>query len=99
MQCSWAPHVAFQTEARLVALLLGGRWHNRCKLSDVTGNTEYEAVCSLRNKGPVPADQLKIDPEKIGQQGVDRKRTRSAGFSSKWKGSHTGKQIRKVRVC
>lgn len=62
----WAPHVGFPGPRR-------GWWlscsedagHNRCKLSDVDGNTEYEGeFVPYGDKGPVPADQLKINPEK-----------------------------------
>jgi hypothetical protein len=62
----WAPHVGFPGPRR-------GWWlscsddngHNRCKLSDVDGNTEYEGeFVPFGDKTPVPADELKIDPEK-----------------------------------
>ena len=62
----WAPHVGFPGPRR-------GWWlscledvgHNRCRLSDVDGNTEYEGeFVPYGDKGSVPADQLKIDPEK-----------------------------------
>jgi len=39
--------------------------HNSCRLSDVDGNTEYEGdFVTYGDKGPLGADQLKIDPEK-----------------------------------
>jgi hypothetical protein len=62
----WAPHVGFPGPRR-------GWWlscsedvgHNRCKLCDVDGNTEYEGeFVPYGDKGSVPTDQLKIDPEK-----------------------------------
>jgi hypothetical protein len=62
----WAPHVGFPGPRR-------GWWlscsedvgHNRCRLSDVDGNTEYDGeFVPYGDKGSVPADQLKIDPEK-----------------------------------
>ncbi len=68
----WAPHVGFPGPRR-------GWWlscsddagHNRCKLSDVDGNTEYEGeFLPYGDNGPVPADQLKIDTEKTSDNKV-----------------------------
>jgi len=62
----WAPHVGFPRSPR-------GWWlscsddagHNRCKLSNRAGGTEYEGeFIPYGSKDPIPADQLKIDPEK-----------------------------------
>src|SRR3954471_1801267 len=62
----WAPHVGLFGPRR-------GWWlscwedaaHNRCKLSDVDGNTEYEGeFIPYGDKSPVNADELKIDTEK-----------------------------------
>ncbi|HXU21773.1 MAG TPA: hypothetical protein VN788_14410 [Verrucomicrobiae bacterium] len=59
----WAPSVGLSAPKR-------GWWlsctedagQNRCTLSDIKGNTEYEGeFLSSNGKGPVPADQLKID--------------------------------------
>jgi hypothetical protein len=45
--------------------------HDRCKLSDVHGNPEYEGEFVLYgDKGSVPADQLNIDPEKTSDNKV-----------------------------
>ncbi len=68
----WAPHIGFPGPRR-------GWWlscwdnagHNRCKLSDVDGNTEYEGeFVPYGEKGSLPADQLKIDPEKTSDNKV-----------------------------
>jgi hypothetical protein len=68
----WAPHVGFPGAKR-------GWWlscwdsagHDRCKLSDVHGNPEYEGEFVLYgDKGSVPADQLNIDPEKTSDNKV-----------------------------
>jgi hypothetical protein len=62
----WAPHVGFPAARR-------GWWlsccdnagHDRCKLTDVHGNLKYEGEFLLYgDKGFIPVDQLKIDPEK-----------------------------------
>ena len=68
----WAPHIGFPGPRR-------GWWlscwdnagHNRCKLSDVDGNTEYEGeFVPYGEKGSLPVDQLKIDPEKTSDNKV-----------------------------
>ena len=68
----WAPAVGLPAPRR-------GRWlscwesagHNRCKLSAMDGNTEYEGeFIPYRLKGSVPADQLKIDAEKTRDDDV-----------------------------
>ncbi len=68
----WAPHVGFPGPRR-------GRWlscsedagHNRCKLSDIDGGTKYEGeFVPYGDKAPIPADQLKIDAEKTGDNTV-----------------------------
>jgi hypothetical protein len=68
----WAPHVGLPGARR-------GWWlscwddagHDRCKLSDVHGNTEYEGeFVQYGNEGSVPADQLNIDPEKTSDNKV-----------------------------
>jgi hypothetical protein len=62
----WAPNVGLPAPRR-------GWWlscsendgHNRCKLTDVDGNTEYEGEFTpYDDKGPVPKDQLNIESEK-----------------------------------
>ena len=62
----WAPHVGFPGPRRgwwLSCWENAGR--NRCKLSDVAGNAEYEGEFVVySDKGSPPTDQLKIDPEK-----------------------------------
>lgn len=62
----WAPHVGSPGPRRGWWLSCWERaGHNGCKLSDVDGNTEYEGeFVPYRDKGTLPADQLKIDPEK-----------------------------------
>ncbi len=68
----WAPHVGFPGHRR-------GWWlacwedaaHNRCKLSGIDGDLKYEGeFIPYGQKGPVPADQLKIDPEKTTEHHV-----------------------------
>jgi hypothetical protein len=68
----WAPHVGLPAAKR-------GWWlacwedagHNQCKLSGIDGDLEYEGeFISYGQKGPVPADQLKIDPEKTTEHHV-----------------------------
>jgi len=68
----WAPHVGFPGPRR-------GWWlscwenagHNLCKLSDFDGNAEYEGeFVPYGDKGALPADQLKIDPEKTRENKV-----------------------------
>ena len=68
----WAPHVGLPGPRR-------GWWlscsddagHDRCKLSDVDGNTEYEGeFVPFGDKTPIPADELKIDPEKTSDNKV-----------------------------
>jgi hypothetical protein len=68
----WAPHVGFPGPKR-------GWWlscwenagHNRCKLSDVHGNTEYEGeFVPYGDKGPLSASLPKIDPEKTRKDAV-----------------------------
>jgi hypothetical protein len=68
----WAPHVGFPGPRR-------GWWlscseqagHDRCKLDDVDGKTEYEGeFVPYRDKGPLPANELKIDPEKTADNKV-----------------------------
>jgi hypothetical protein len=68
----WAPHVGFPGPRR-------GWWlscwenagHNRCKLSDVDGNAEYEGeFVPYGDKGSLPTNQLKIDAEKTSEHKV-----------------------------
>jgi hypothetical protein len=74
----WAPHVGFPGPRRgwwLSCSNHAGR--NRCKLSDVNGITEYEGeFVPYGDKSPVPADQLKIDPEKTTDNEVWKKHQR-----------------------
>ena len=62
----WAPHVGLPAPRR-------GWWlscsendgHNRCKLTDIDGNTEYEGeFVPYDDKGPVPEGELNIETEK-----------------------------------
>ena len=68
----WAPYVGLPATRR-------GWWiscweepgHNRCRLSGMKGNTEHEGeFVPYGHKGPVPADQLKIDPNKTREYKV-----------------------------
>jgi len=68
----WAPHVGLPAPRR-------GWWlacwedaaHNRCKLSGIDGDLEYEGeFIPYGQKGPVPANQLKIDSEKTTEHHV-----------------------------
>lgn len=70
----WAPAVGFPG-----GLPRRGWWlscwanagHDRCRLSDVHGNTEYEGEFVLYgDKGSAPTDQLNIEPEKTSDNKV-----------------------------
>jgi hypothetical protein len=62
----WAPYLGVPGPRRGSWLLCWeNAGHTRCKLSDVDGKTEYEGeFVPYGDKGPLGADQLKIDPEK-----------------------------------
>lgn len=68
----WAPNVGFPGPKRgwwLSCSVNAG--HDRCKLSDVHGNFEYEGEFVLYgDKGSVPDDQLTIDSEKTSENKV-----------------------------
>lgn len=68
----WAPNVGLPAAKR-------GQWlfcwenngRNRCRLSSIGGATEYEGEFVVQSGGgPVPADQLMIDPEKTREHKV-----------------------------
>ncbi|HKD79290.1 MAG TPA: hypothetical protein VKH81_06315 [Candidatus Angelobacter sp.] len=68
----WAPYVGLPAPRR-------GWWmacweesgYNRCRLSGIDGDTKYEGeFVPYGHKGMVPADQLKIDPNKTREHKV-----------------------------
>jgi len=70
----WAPAVGFPGGLPRRGSWLScndGATANRCKLSEIGGSPEYEGdFVPYRHKGPLPADQLRIDPEKTRQQAI-----------------------------
>ena len=68
----WAPHLGLPAPRRGWWLVCWESFaRNRCKLSDIDGNTEYEGeFIPYGSRGPLPADQLKIDTDETRKHKV-----------------------------